>query len=133
AGTLAGNGIISANGGSGQLPLGGGGGGGRIAISTGSLSNTFAGLISAYGGPGYFSGGVGSVFTLLTVGAVTQGNSLDLIWNGEAGADYQVESSTDLVNWTAVGPPMAGSNGVNSVALPIGTDPGTFFRLVLAN
>jgi hypothetical protein len=69
----------------------------------------------------------------LAVGAGTQGSNFNLLWNGAQGANYQVESSTDLVNWTPVGPVMAGSNGVNSVALAIGADPGTFFRLVPAN
>ena len=59
-GTLAGSGVISANGGMGNY-LGGGGGGGRIAIVCSQSS--FSGLISAYGGGGYAVGGAGTIYT----------------------------------------------------------------------
>ena len=60
AGTLAGAGTISANGGAGN-ELGGGGGGGRIAVSMASMPST--GLLSACGGGGYASGGAGTIYT----------------------------------------------------------------------
>ena len=60
AGTLAGAGTISANGGMGNY-LGGGGGGGRIAIVCGAYD--FSGVVSAYGGGGYAWGGAGTVYT----------------------------------------------------------------------
>jgi hypothetical protein len=59
-GTLAGAGIISANGGPGN-DLGGGGGGGRIAINY--TTSAFSGLVSAYGGGGYAWGGAGTIYT----------------------------------------------------------------------
>jgi hypothetical protein len=59
-GTLAGAGLISANGGVGNA-LGGGGGGGRIAVVY--TANTFSGLMSAYGGGGYAIGGAGTIYT----------------------------------------------------------------------
>jgi hypothetical protein len=63
AGTLAGSGVISADGGAGNS-LGGGGGGGRIAIMYGGYD--FAGVVSAYGGGGYAYGGAGTVYTKAT-------------------------------------------------------------------
>jgi hypothetical protein len=59
-GTLAGNGIISADGGAGNQ-LGGGGGGGRVSLQCGA--NAFAGAITAYGGAGYAWGGAGTIYT----------------------------------------------------------------------
>jgi hypothetical protein len=52
--------MVFANGGAGQPDQGGGGGGGRIAVY--SLSNTFSGLIGAYGGAGASPGGAGTVY-----------------------------------------------------------------------
>jgi hypothetical protein len=60
AGTLAGSGLIAANGGDG-ISQGGGGGGGRIALVYGTYS--FAGEVSAYGGTGYAVGGAGTIYT----------------------------------------------------------------------
>ena len=60
AGTLAGAGTISANGGAGN-ELGGGGGGGCISVQYGV--NGFEGIMSAYGGGGYGAGGAGTIYT----------------------------------------------------------------------
>ena len=57
---LAGSGLLSANGGNGDLPNGGGGAGGRIAIFY--ASNLFSGSISAKGGLGFAAGGAGTIF-----------------------------------------------------------------------
>lgn len=59
AGTLAGSGKITANGGAGGN-YGGGGGGGRIAIGYGTYS--FNGSLAAYGGGGHAWGGAGTVY-----------------------------------------------------------------------
>jgi hypothetical protein len=61
-GALTGAGNISANGGAGQLP-GGGGGGGRIAVV--GPSSLFTGSMTAHGGPGFASGGAGTIYTAL--------------------------------------------------------------------
>ncbi|MCX6926728.1 MAG: hypothetical protein NT154_26520 [Verrucomicrobia bacterium] len=58
--TLAGAGVISANGGAGN-GLGGGGGGGRIALQY--STNAFSGVLSAYGGGGYTWGGAGTIYS----------------------------------------------------------------------
>jgi len=52
--------MIFANGGPGEPDQGGGGGGGRIAVYC--LSNSFAGMIGAYGGGGASPGGTGTVY-----------------------------------------------------------------------
>jgi hypothetical protein len=59
--TVAGSGVISANGGAGELPAGGGGAGGRISIQSGI--NVFTGLLTDFGGNGYTYGGAGTIFT----------------------------------------------------------------------
>ena len=86
-GTLAGAGVISANGGSAPVP-GGGGGGGRIAILCGT--ETFTGTQCAYGGTGLVRGGAGTVYTKTvaeTVGRVRLDNG------GASGAMTPVSSS----------------------------------------
>ena len=56
-GAMNGNGVISVDGGaSSHTGVAGGGGGGRIALYYDDMSS-FDGLISAYGGAGYFAGG----------------------------------------------------------------------------
>ncbi len=88
AGTLAGAGIISANGGAGNY-LGGGGGGGCIAIVYGAYD--FSGVVSAYGGSGYAWGGAGTVYT--------KANSES--W-GQVVADNGGQSGTNT-SWTSTG------------------------------
>ena len=66
-GAFGGAGSITANGGNGANGIGGGGGGGRIAIYALNnpgyppLTNSFAGVISAYGGGGWQFGGAGTI------------------------------------------------------------------------
>ena len=63
AGSLAGSGMISANGGdvAFDTPAGGGGGGGRIAVYY--EASDFTGTVSASGGTGGSSGGAGTILT----------------------------------------------------------------------
>jgi hypothetical protein len=90
AGTLAGSGLISANGGAGDA-LGGGGGGGRIAIVY--TANTFAGLMSAYGGGGYATGGAGTIYTK----ANGQNTGLVALDNGgQAGTNTSLEAAVTV-------------------------------------
>ena len=90
-GTLAGSGVISADGGMGNY-LGGGGGGGRIAISYGV--NDFTGLISAYGGRGYTAGGAGTIYSK----AKSQSSGVVVADNGgQAGTNTSVTASGDLI------------------------------------
>ncbi len=60
--TFAGSGSVTANGGKGANVYGGGGGGGRIAILNISKTNSFTGIISAYGGGGANYGGAGTIY-----------------------------------------------------------------------
>jgi hypothetical protein len=61
AGRFAGAGMVSANGGAGDLPSGGGGGGGRIAVYF--STNQFIGTNLAHGGTGASPGGAGTIYT----------------------------------------------------------------------
>ncbi len=89
-GTLAGGGVISANGGAGDglgLYGSGGGGGGRIMVEYGA--NFFFGSIAAYGGPGYTYGGAGTIYTkpkTQSVGLLTIDNG------GNSGANTLFQS-----------------------------------------
>ena len=49
-------------------------------------------------------------------------------WYGLKGAQYQLESSSNLVDWTPYGAPYAGGNAPASLAIPPG-GPQLFFRL----
>ena len=67
-GAFSGAGSITANGGNGANAIGGGGGGGRLAIYTLNnpgyppLTNSFTGVLSAYGGGGWQFGGAGTIY-----------------------------------------------------------------------
>ncbi|MGA3266010.1 MAG: hypothetical protein ABSE16_04220 [Verrucomicrobiota bacterium] len=74
--TLAGAGIISANGGSSAYSLGGGGGGGMIAMSF--TSNLYSGTVSACGGGGATYGGAGTIYFQTN----STGQSLVIVDNG---------------------------------------------------
>ena len=47
-----------------------------------------------------------------------QGGGMKLCWFGASGVNYQVECSTNLVDWTPYGGPIAGTNGPISIAAP---------------
>jgi hypothetical protein len=142
-GVLSGNGVLSANGGAGHTTLGGGGGGGRIALVFGT--NLFSGATNVVGGVGFAAGQDGTLWLStdpdgqgenskpvpVGVGMDPQSGNLILQWNGIAGqATCQAESSIDLINWQPVGNPVPISNGMNTLVLPLGKDPGTFYRLI---
>src|SRR6185437_6971468 len=63
-GTIAGDGTISANGGSANPSVAGGGAGGRVAVYFNS--NSFSGIIQAHGGAGANAGGAGTIYTTNT-------------------------------------------------------------------
>jgi hypothetical protein len=90
-GTLSGTGLFSADGGNGAGAIGGGGGGGRIVVNPGT--DTFAGIISAWGGGGGTCGGAGTVFIYGSM------NQLILDNGGRAGTNtpIQTASNADLV------------------------------------
>ena len=88
AGTLTGGGLIVARGGAGGVTQGGGGGGGgRIALYL--TQSTFAGTISAVGGPGYQNGGAGTVYTKLAADAYGR----VLVDNGDKAGVTRLNSS----------------------------------------
>ncbi len=140
-----GSGLIAAKGGSGDPNEGGGGGGGRIALYC--RTNSFAGVIAVLGGPGAFPGVNGTVFlgsfvasrtvlaqspmvtpAALALSAQVQGPNLLLAWQGTAGATHRLLWSSNLVDWLPCGPPLVGTNGPMSLTVPVGTEPGKFFR-----
>jgi hypothetical protein len=142
--TLAGAGSITANGGAGQDNLGGGGGGGRIAVY--AASNEFTGTMTALGGAGFAPGGNGTLFystnnmlptlpvmpgapTPLLVTQPPSTSLLILTWTGVGGASYQVQFSTNLVNWQPCGGVISGNDGAMNLSLPMGAEPQGYFRL----
>jgi len=56
-------------------------------------------------------------------------NGIKLGWNTEAGSDYQVQSSTDMQNWTAVGTARTATEATDSLMLQPAQG-GTFFRII---
>jgi hypothetical protein len=129
-GSLAGSGLISADGGAGNA-LGGGGGGGRIAVVYTS-ANAFSGLMSAHGGGGYAWGGAGTIYTKASnqsLGLVTVDNG------GQFGTNTSLSGNFDLTikggavvavsynNLPTVGTLLVASNGwlvsTGSIAYPV--------------
>ena len=90
AGKLSGAGVLSVNGGAGNL-TGGGGGGGRIAILYNT--NSFTGAVTARGGAGAHFGGAGTIYTTSSFTA-GQGKSTQLIVDngGNRGANTLIPS-----------------------------------------
>ncbi|HVM50114.1 MAG TPA: carboxypeptidase-like regulatory domain-containing protein [Candidatus Acidoferrum sp.] len=117
-GSLAGSGVISANGGAG-LGLGGGGGGGRIAITLSGNANTFSGQMTAYGGDGYAVGGAGSIYVKPYNGSAPivfdNGGQTGTNSGWPTGGTFDVTikngASLALVAATSVGNLVVGSNG----------------------
>jgi hypothetical protein len=64
---------------------------------------------------------------MLTVQA--QGASLQLGWQGLSGATHQLLCSTNLVDWLPCGPALPGVNEPMRAAVPLGPEPGKFFRI----
>ncbi len=131
-GSLSGNGVISADGGTpdvSSLPAGwhaGGGGGGRVALYYSSTA--FTGSVSAQGGRGFFDtsvadGGPGSVYVLETGAAAA---TLTFDNGGSIGAVYQpvfARPEADLFMRGAVMVMSDEADGVNVRNLTLG--PGT--------
>ena len=106
---FAGTGLVSADGGSGNLPAGGGGGGGRVAVQY--TSNTFAGTYSAKGGAGYVNGGAGTIYK-----APFQSNPATvLVDNGGLRGTNTAVSSSSSFNLTVQG-------GASAIAIGNPTD-----------
>ncbi|MFM1768770.1 MAG: hypothetical protein RJA22_1299 [Verrucomicrobiota bacterium] len=67
----------------------------------------------------------GAVFRLSAAGSAEK---LRLSWAGEAGGLYQIQTSTNLVDWTNVGEPRT-APGLDAITLPVGGSAG-FYRVV---
>ncbi len=77
--------------------------------------------------------------TVLVIGppfmgsAAIQGDALWLVWGTLPGIRYQFQSTTNLIvpSWSNVGTPINGTGNPLTNAIPIGTDPAKYFRLLL--
>jgi hypothetical protein len=80
-----------------------------------------------------YSGGFTLNFTTPTATASQAGGNLNLIWSSATGLSYQLQSATNLpaASWLNEGAPLNGTGGVLTNSLPIGAQPGKFFRLLL--
>jgi hypothetical protein len=148
AGTLAGNGLLAADGGAGDFFGGGGGGaGGRIALY--SRANIFFGQTSATGAEGEFFGSNGTIFitnsvpplqitSQLPYGIVSNAvGSVDFFFNG---APNPNSVSTATVSLTAPNPVSPGSLLVQKVTsthyivtFPFQTAIGNYSLVVTTN
>lgn len=97
AGSFAGTGVLSVNGGAGEYVDGGGGGGGRIALYFGK--SEFAGAVTAYGAGGSERGGAGTIYQR-TVG--TPRGELT-VHNGGGWGNYTPLSSPEAFLLTLAG------------------------------
>ena len=162
AGTLQLDGIISANGITGE-PQRGSGAGGSIWITADTLVGN--GSISALGGATSVAGAAGgggriALYAYSTAGfnlnhissagaaglgtlvfnypppfptTEVVGSALRLTWRTGSGTNYQVWSTPDLVNWSLFGPLRAGTGGNLMQDCPMTNSPGLFFRVQMGN
>jgi hypothetical protein len=63
------------------------------------------------------------------------GGVLQLVWPGQKGVSYQLQSATNLsaTTWLNLGAPFPGTGGVLMTNLSISPEPARFFRLWLGN
>jgi hypothetical protein len=61
------------------------------------------------------------------------GAEFGLGWHGISGVSYQVQWSTNLVNWHLLGTPLAGTNGPLHLPIMSGGAPAMFFRVQAQN
>jgi len=80
-----------------------------------------------------YSGGFTVNFTTPTTTARKTGGNMLLIWSSATGLIYQLQSATNLpaASWLNEGTPLNGTGDLLTNSLPIGAQPGKFFRLLL--
>ena len=64
------------------------------------------------------------------IAASLNGTNLALSWSGIPGVTYQTWASTNLVDWSAYGSALAGTNGPMQFVLPVDNSPSVFFRIL---
>lgn len=62
-----------------------------------------------------------------------QAAGMVLDWQGIQGVTYQAVCSTNLIDWSAYGAPIIGTNGPAQLSLPYDSSPQMFFRLGASN
>lgn len=80
-----------------------------------------------------YSGGFTVNFTTPTMTVSRTGGNLSLIWLSAIGLSYQLQSATNLpvTSWLNEGAPIIGTGGLLTNSIPIGAQPGKFFRFLL--
>jgi hypothetical protein len=63
--------------------------------------------------------------------AKRSGSSITLTWSAFANQMYQIQSTTNLHNWTNSGGTITASNSTVTVSLPIGVSLDEYYRIVL--
>ena len=71
----------------------------------------------------------GALAEAIVISTTRSANSLHFGWPSAAGLQYQLQGSTNLVNWTNLGDVVAGSGSPLSITVPIKNAPVGFFRL----
>jgi hypothetical protein len=130
ADSLTGIGSVSALGGA-ASSCGAAGGGGRIAIDTYSTAGFDTNHISITGAAGWGSLVFG--YPPPQPNAEVAGSALQLSWHAGNGANYQVWSSPDLINWSLYGPVRVGTGGILTQDCPMTNSPAMFFRVQLGD
>ena len=63
-----------------------------------------------------------------TISVALQGSDLLLQWFGNSGVQYQIYSSTNLVDWLPFGEPIIGNDAAVELPLPVESAPAMYFR-----
>jgi hypothetical protein len=70
---------------------------------------------------------------LLSLAQPQNTSLVGLTWTGIPGAVYQVQSSTNFLDWQPLGPALTGSGGWINLRLSTAAEQNRFFRVVPAN
>jgi hypothetical protein len=64
---------------------------------------------------------------------ILTGNQLQLSWPSQSGQSYQLQTTTDLLNWTNVGTAQSGTDGTLTNTIGAINDSRSFFRVKVGN
>ena len=97
---------------------------GSLVFVPSSLSST--NIANSISNQNYFA--VSTVAALLT--GHQSGTNFALAWQGVQGVNYQLYSSTNLIDWTPSGAPVPGVSGSMQLSVTLGNEPLRFFRVL---